>query len=368
MSELIDMVAVFKRVAIVILMHRSGLAVLLWIVLGVSVLPAATLEDLEQRLQRGDNTVMAELETLLQHEPQNYQVRFLQARLLSQQGHRDAAIKAYRQLIQQHPAQPEAYNNLAGLLARQGDLAGAQQLLEQALNTNPSYAAVYQNLSAIYVEQARTSYGKALRLEQNTTALTLAELTQIATAPPRMPTAPTTLATLTSSASPVATAFSTPAKTDTPTNETTHRASATVTPTAAINVNTQPPVDVASVKATQEVDQQQLITTLEGWAAAWSGKAPELYLSFYAKDFSPPGSTRTSWEALRRVRLTEPTWIKVGLSDIEVKPINAKRARVRFIQEYQSDGYRDRIRKEIVMQYTIDGWRIIAERKIAALH
>ncbi len=346
-------------------MRRSSLAVLLWIGCGVAMVPAATLEELELRVQRGDNNVMAELNTLLQQDPHNYAAQFLQARLLSQQGKLDGASKIYRQLIQQQPKQPEAYNNLASILVRQGDLGAAQQLLEQALNSNPSYAAVYRNLSAIYVEQARTSYGKALRLEQNSTSLTLSELQQPIVSqtskplttvaviePVKQPDTTAAIAVVKPASNPVTVAVVQPTA---------------ATPPAPVASSPQPVVHVA-VKPKAEIDQQQLITTLEGWAAAWSGKAPDLYLSFYDKTFSPPGTVRTNWEAQRRERITEPQWIKVSLSDFNVKPMQAKRARVRFVQEYQSDGYRDRIRKEVVLQNTVDGWRIVAERKIAALH
>lgn len=341
-------------------MHRGSLVVLLWLGLGIAV--SAT-------LAQADPLTMTDIDAILQHDPHNYQARLLQARLYSQQGHNDAAIKTYRQLIQQQPMQPEAYNNLAGLLARQGDLSGAQQLLEQALQTNPIYATVYQNLSAIYVEQARSSYGKALRLEQNTSALTLAELDHATSRQSDVPPQATTVAVVTPSPTPIPTP---PRASVKPEVKASVAASvATPQPTAPANsvttVNVPQPVKVAA-KSKSEVEQEQIITTLQGWAAAWSGKAPELFLSFYDKGFSPPGLARATWETQRRERLTEPHWIKVDLSDFKIKPMPAKRVRVRFIQEYQSDDYRDRIRKEIVLQYTIDGWRIIAERKIAVLH
>lgn len=347
-------------------MRRSGLAILIWMGCGVAMVAAASLEDLEQRVQRGDQTVKAELDTLLQQDPHNYAAQFLQARLLAQQGQLDVAGKIYRQLIQQQPKQPEAYNNLASILVKQGDLNAAQQLLEQALNTNPSYAAVYHNLSAIYVEQARTSYGKALRLEQNSTSLTLTELHQpIASQTVK----PVTTVADTEPVKQPAISITTAAKVKSASNNVKVAvAQPAVAPPPAMVINAPQPAVHVTVKPKPAIDHQQLITTLEGWAAAWSGKAPELYLSFYDKAFSPPGTARTNWEAQRRERITEPQWIKVSLSDFNVKPIQAERARVRFVQEYQSDGYRDRIRKEIVMQNTVDGWRIIAERKIAVLH
>lgn len=345
-----------------------NLMFLRWILLialytgGMGLITAATLENLEQRVRAGDATVMAELDAVTADDAQYYQARFLKARLLTRQGNHDAAMAIYQQLIKLQPNQPEAYNNLASLQAKKGDLAGAQKLLEQAMKTHPGYATVYENLSTVYVELARDSYGKALRLDQQAKQYNLAELEQLrvtpapAAIPVHVAAAPAAViqpkpvkqevASAPAAAKPES-IKSEPLKPVTP-----------VTPAASPAAKTRKPV----------FDQEQVVTTLQGWAAAWSGKAPDMYFSFYDRQFAPPGQQRPDWEAQRRERLTTPQWIKVELSDFKIKPLPDNRARVRLVQEYQSEDYRDRIRKELVLHYTHDGWRIIAERKIAALH
>ncbi|MBI3562104.1 MAG: tetratricopeptide repeat protein [Gammaproteobacteria bacterium] len=342
--------------------------VVAWVLVVISVwsveLSAATLDQLEQRFERGDNNLAPDLEAFLQQSPHAYPALILKARWLTKQGKTDAALMLYQQLIKQQPNQPDAYNNLAGLLAKKGDLAGAQKLLEQALHTHPSYAAVYENLTTLNVEQARSSYGKALNLDQPTNPIVLQEIT------PRDIPAAATAPVATTVAQHTAVVVETKPSVPPQPGVTPLPCSTSVTP-----VSTPAPISVvmaaspiAQALTKSNSTHEQIITTLQGWATAWSGKAAEVYFSFYDKSFSPPGIPRSRWEAQRRERLAEPPWIKVGLSEFKIKTLAHKQTRVRFIQDYQAPGYRDRIRKEILLHYTDDGWRIIAERKIAALH
>jgi tetratricopeptide (TPR) repeat protein len=338
-----------------------------------SPLCAANLGALEARARAGEvGAVLAELDVLLDKQPEESQALFLKARLLAQQDKTDAAIAVYRQLIKQQPNFPEPYNNLAALLIKKGDLAAAQANLEKAMKTHPSYAVVYENLSTVYVELARDSYGKALHLEQATKQIQLAQLNELRFIP--------TPAVLTvAQAEQKQTSAPAPAKNNVPAKpvETPVSPPPVVTPTIAVTPQAPVPSPTAqtvataankdTAKSTVGMDNDQIMTTLHGWAAAWSAKSAELYFSFYADDFSPPGMTRSTWKTQRHDRLQEPKWIKVNLKDFKIKPLKGKRASVRLTQEYQAEGYRDRIRKELVLHYTVDGWRIIAERKIAAL-
>src|SRR5690606_36032038 len=71
---------------------------------------------------------------------------FLRATALAGSGRLDEAALLFERLIAEHPAMPEAYNNLAALRARQGQLAEAKELLERGLRTDARYAMVYDNL------------------------------------------------------------------------------------------------------------------------------------------------------------------------------------------------------------------------------
>ena len=389
----------------------------------------------------------------------SYAARFAQAQSLARRGDDAAASKLYEALIKQDPGLPQAYNNLAAIKARHGHYKQAQALLEQALRSDPVYATVYENLSAIYVEMARDSYGKALRLDTPQQAIALRELDkpkpakpapiQVAAAPEEKPhshagkkaaadeshtqkPAPVTAsqatatkpapapaddsAATTAAAKPQAkqpetkTATDNPtvvAKSETPAVETkpaqpspnpqadqtiadksvmtltqpapdeTMPAEATpsialqddttaVTPTESKPVATNP--SEATAAPLLPFNKEDVITNLQGWAAAWSGKAVDLYLDFYAKDYAPSGMTHPQWVAQRRQRLLAPKWIRVELRDFEVDAIKDDEARVRLTQVYKANNYHDRTRKEFRLRHTPDGWRIVEEKTIAMTH
>lgn len=298
--------------------------------------------------------LLKELNEYLQQSPKDYSALFLKARLLEQVGQSTEAEAIYQQLIEINPLHPEAYNNLARLRVAAGDLAGAQVLLEKAIRSNPSYATVYDNLSQLYVAMARDSYGKALRLETGERAITLTELTAVSG-----DVAPTASKQKQAGQSPSRSPVKPSAKTDRQDVQLSlFGTTATVTPDKPADIN----------NTAKDFDDSEIITTLEGWAAAWSEQAADIYFVFYAEDYHPPGKSRHSWEQERRIRLKKPRWIQIGLKDIEVRPINKNEAKIELIQVYRASNYQDMTKKELKMRQTPDGWRIVAERSVSKLN
>ncbi|VAX14699.1 hypothetical protein MNBD_GAMMA24-1893, partial [hydrothermal vent metagenome] len=116
--------------------------------------------------------------------------------------------------------------------------------------------------------------------------------------------------------------------------------------------------------ASKQADKEILLT-LQGWASAWSAQQVDRYLSFYAPDFRPAkGMSRRRWEQQRRLRLRRPAWVKITLNDFQIQSAGKGLAWVRFLQRYQSDTYRDRTRKEIMLKSSPEGWRILFERSL----
>lgn len=296
---------------------------------------AADIKTWTERAETGDSQrVLRELAQYLKNNPDDYPAMFLQGRLQAKHGDMQAAMTTYRRLIEQQPSQPEAYNNLAALYAQRGDYEQAQQLLEQAMRAHPSYAAIYENLSHIYVESARSSYGKALQLDAGKEQLALQELKAVAKLP------------LQSAAdSSVA-------------NSSTVVASSLPKKSVEQKVTTAP----------TPLDEDAIITTLHGWAAAWSEQATDVYFIFYANDYVPAGMTRQQWEQERRARLNKPQWIQIDLSEFKIKPLANGEAKVEMIQEYRASNYQDKTKKLLRMRQTPDGWRIVAEQSIAKLN
>ncbi|MCW9023472.1 MAG: tetratricopeptide repeat protein [Gammaproteobacteria bacterium] len=246
-----------------------------------------------------------------------------QADTQAKAGQLDQAIRTYNNLISQHPSQPEIYNNLAVLLAKQGKLDAARETLEKAMRQNPVYATVYDNLSAVYVEMARGSYAKALQLGMapREVALKSVDVNPVVTKPVTV-------------------------------------ASAKQTKAGVVERN----VSSEQAKAEKPLDFDSIKMTLHGWASAWSAQEVDLYLSFYAADFKPGKNLqRHAWAKQRRVRLKKPEWVKVTLDNIQIEAIEQDRISARFIQEYQSNSYNDITHKEVQLQSSPDGWRILAE-------
>lgn len=232
--------------------------------------------------------------------------------ILESTGNTNDVIKAYQSLIKRYPQQPELYNNLAALMATQGQLEQARTYLEQAMNLDHVYATVYENLSAVYVEMARGSYAKALQVGDAPQQLSLKKV-ELENASANMDVAV-----------------------------------------------------VATQKTTPESKQDDdILQTLQDWASAWSAQEVDLYLSFYAPEFRPAkGLSRTRWAAQRGQRLLRPDWVKITLNDVQIKPAENGLARVRFLQNYQSDNYRDKTVKEVLLKRSTEGWQILSEHSL----
>jgi hypothetical protein len=101
---------------------------------------------------------------------------------------------------------------------------------------------------------------------------------------------------------------------------------------------------------------------VRAWANAWSRQAVDDYLAHYSEDFQPAdGSSRAAWEALRRQRLTRPSFIEVKVTGMEIESLDANRARATFRQAYRADRYHDDVVK--VLELARDGgrWWIVSE-------
>lgn len=257
----------------------------------------------------------------------DYDSQLAQALALEKSGNRPAAIDLYRELIAAQPQRAEAYNNLASLLVQEGDYSGAQQWLEKAMKLDPVYSVIHQNLSNLYIEMARDSYGKALRLPTGEAAFQLSELS-----PPASRTQTTAM----------------PARVE----------------SAAVPVAAQA-ADTDMIAAQNKAD---ILTTLQGWAAAWSEQATDVYLDFYAQAYHPAELSRQNWRKERRQKLQRPDWIKVKLDNIQITLSDHQQARVELIQDYRASNYQDRTRKALLMQRTADGWRITGEQTLAVLN
>jgi tetratricopeptide (TPR) repeat protein len=103
------------------------------------------------------------IDTQIQINPRNVQLRFVKARLQLEMRQWDAAKKTLTEITQQFPELPEPYNNLAALAANQGNWIEARDYLELALKLRPTYAIASANLGEIYIRLGAEAYTKAAK-------------------------------------------------------------------------------------------------------------------------------------------------------------------------------------------------------------
>lgn len=321
--------------------------------IGLGILPslglaAPSLQDATASFKKGNQAAALEqINGYLAGKPKDAQGRFLKGLILTELNRTTEAIETFSDLTDEFPELPEPYNNLAVLYANQGQFERAKNSLEMAIRTHPAYATAHENLGDIYAKMASMAYNKALQLDKsNASAQTkLSLVKELFGAPSSLATAkakPATMkpAVVASAAQP-----------------------GTAMPSTAIPSTTAPAEkpkaqpSTAPAAATAGSEYEQIVLN---WAAAWSKQDVDGYLSYYVADYAPPGSTHADWAELRKSRLTKPSYIRVSISDVDVKMVN-KKAVVSFKQRYESNTLNQSTNKTLVLQQIGSDWKIVEE-------
>ncbi len=110
-------------------------------------------------------------------------------------------------------------------------------------------------------------------------------------------------------------------------------------------------------------DKAAAIAAVRRWAEAWSRQDVDGYLASYAASFQPPdGLRRGEWMEQRRLRLRRPSFIEIGVSEVELRVLTPDRLAVRFQQDYRSDTFADRVLKTLELTRADGEWKIVRER------
>ncbi len=131
--------------------------------------------------------------------------------------------------------------------------------------------------------------------------------------------------------------------------------------------------DSSAAPANQVVDassspRERVREVVQEWAQAWSERRVDEYLSYYSAAFVPAsGVPRAAWEDRRRDRLLNQGAIRVTVVSLEVQETSPDEMRVTFTQSYQSNTFRDRVRKTLRMVREDDVWKIAEEIVIRQL-
>ena len=343
---------------------RKALLVLPLLSVSLSVSAGVETDEIQALISEGKlRQALSLTEGQLKQDEGSVTFRFLKGLILTRLNELDKARELFVQLTLEYPELPEPYNNLAVIHASQGDFEKARDALQQAIRTHPSYATAHENMGDIYAKMASKAYNQALQLDaENTSAKAkLALVNDLFFVPQREPPVAETVAELQTHP-----ASEAPAPESVPPSG--------VTETDAEAVQAQVKQDKLAVEklpaenAAQEKKQQAKVQTaavtetIEQWAKAWSEKDATKYVRYYGKDFTPPHKmSRVAWEAQRKVRLTKPRFIKVGVKKLQVELLGDNHARAEFRQAYQSDSYRDEVSKTLILKNVEGEWLITEE-------
>jgi tetratricopeptide (TPR) repeat protein len=305
------------------------------------------------------------------------QARFHKGLVLTEQGKTADAIKIFSALTDDYPDLPEPYNNLAVLYAAQGQYDKAKLLLEKAISTHPSYATAHENLGDIYAKMASQAYDRALQLDHGNTATQtkLAMIQNLFAGGTRNKEIP---------------ARNTPAlgkvegpvlsKVEGPVPSNVEEAAPVIAggnqpgpaqPAPAPSPSAPAPAPAPKTEsaasppkhAVKKESSKEALKTVTAWAAAWSAKKADKYLSFYADDFKTPGGeTRAAWEAARRERISKPKHIHIGIRNMTIRFIDSDHATVKFRQSYRASHLKTSSNKILLMVKSGDKWLIQEER------
>ncbi len=275
------------------------------------------------------DSALVELNKEVSEKPDNAEARFLKGVALQALNRNDEAIEVYSALAQDFPELPEPYNNLAVLFAEKSEFDKAENALRAAIKTNKSYSTAYENLGDIYAQRASIAYNDALNLSpanRDAVKVKLSMIDNILLPPEARNAMPAQIK------NPVSTVVST-----TPTN----------------------PANSSAVFSTPSAEVRTAVLT---WAEDWSSRNIEAYLSHYALSFKASnGSSRKSWAKYRSQRLKAPSFVIVNISQLQSRTNSDGSVTAVFVQDYQSDGYKDTVKKTLELVNTQGTWKIQSE-------
>ncbi|MBK9445728.1 MAG: nuclear transport factor 2 family protein [Betaproteobacteria bacterium] len=127
---------------------------------------------------------------------------------------------------------------------------------------------------------------------------------------------------------------------------------------------TEKPATTAPSKPASDTasTESEIVSAVQGWAAAWSKKDVKAYLGHYAPDFQTPnGMPRKAWETERQQRIDKPGKIQVSVADVKVS-LNGDKATVKFRQDYKSATLNSSAGKTLVLIRVGGKWLIQQER------
>lgn len=110
--------------------------------------------------------------------------------------------------------------------------------------------------------------------------------------------------------------------------------------------------------------REELETTIEGWRSAWANIDNDLYLSYYADDFTNGDLNLTDWVEYKNRIHRVKDWIEVEISDMSILayPGEVDMIVTEYYQHYRSSNFDAQGKKQIFWRRQPNGsWKIIYE-------
>jgi tetratricopeptide (TPR) repeat protein len=310
-----------------------------------------SIQQLEAKLQLKKYASAAQTGmVLLNHQPDNLNIKFLTALALQNNKQPLIAKKYYQQIIESNPGLPEPRNNLAMIYLQQGQHDQAVDLLISALKTDPAYATAWMNLSNLYKGLASEAYRRALSEEKDVSSVVhKIKLTAL-----------TNLDSLPASSIGVKPVIEKPLQTA--------AVEKNIAPVLEQKPVTKAPLQLEKPPVTEKpLSNEELIKIVQNWAQAWSKKDIKTYLDAYTSYFKGRKASHKEWVEIRKNRIKRPGNISVKISNITIKSSTPDQAIVDFHQSYSSATYSDKVVKRVHLTKTGKNWKISRENTLAVL-
>jgi hypothetical protein len=110
-----------------------------------------------------------------------------------------------------------------------------------------------------------------------------------------------------------------------------------------------------------------LVNQLIGWAKAWSEKKFDAYIGYYSVDHKLDFPSHQAWIAHREKRILRPGFIKIEVSNFQIRAQSDNRATIDFEQSFNSLDYSDRVIKRLRLNRINSKWKITDEQVLSAL-
>jgi tetratricopeptide (TPR) repeat protein len=296
-------------------MHRI-LYIAIFILSTGPLLAATSVQDIQLLLDKKLYVQAARSgEQLLQKHSGDPDIEFLTAYAYQMSQQSGKAARYYQELIREYPELPEPRNNLAMIYLSNGDYDRASELLVNAINTHRSYATAYENLSNIYTGIASEAYRRAVSESKE----------------------PETYAN-------------------------------NIELTALTRLSTMNQGNISEPGLTeQSATGVTLVNQLIGWAKSWSDKKFDAYIGYYSGDLKLDFPSHQAWIAHRKKRILRPGYIKIEVSNFQIRAQSDNRATIDFEQSFNSLNYSDRVIKRIRLNRINSKWKITDERVLSVL-